>query len=318
MGLLVVVSSMTYWFYASALDTRRRETETARRLRLVRVTLDRVAEEIRQSSMIAAGGRVGIRGEPERIWLSTLRVPTKDLLPGSARPPEEQRPQTDLIKVEYGIARHPDIQHEDGYELALGLKRVEIGVPRRDSSETGEAFEDQRPDEVIGGQFDQAGGEGEEAAAGDEELSDEELTDEELFGDEDTGDADLGPDVNWEELYAPEIKYIRFCYFDGARWWNDWEINGEAALPQAVQVTIGFEEHPPYGEGLDGFEEEKFCECMNEDPTDCEPPPPDQYTAVVRIQQADPLFRSRISRETQSLMDDLGGGEESDEEAVEP
>ena len=77
MSLLVVLSSMTYWFYGSALETRRAGTVRAHRLRLVRVVLDRMAREVRQASMITADNRVGIRGEAERIWLSTLGVSSK-------------------------------------------------------------------------------------------------------------------------------------------------------------------------------------------------------------------------------------------------
>ena len=39
MGLLVLLSSMTYWFYSSVLETREHGTEEARELRLARVVL---------------------------------------------------------------------------------------------------------------------------------------------------------------------------------------------------------------------------------------------------------------------------------------
>ncbi len=74
-------------------------------------------------------------------------------------------------------------------------------------------------------------------------------------------------------------------------------------------VTLGFEGHAPFGEELGREENEEFCECLNEDPVDCEPLPYDQYSRVVRVSQADPLFRSRISRETQSFMEELQGEE---------
>jgi hypothetical protein len=40
--------------------------------------------------------------------------------------------------------------------------------------------------------------------------------------------------------------------------------------------------------------------------------PPDQYTMVVRVPQADPLFRSRISREAQAAVERMQ--EEMEEE----
>ena len=55
---------------------------------------------------------------------------------GQAR--EEPPPaEYDLVKTEYWIARHPEILHEDGWERALGLARVEHRIPRPDSAQTG-------------------------------------------------------------------------------------------------------------------------------------------------------------------------------------
>ena len=139
--------------------------------------------------------------------------------------------------------------------------------------------------------------------------------DEELFGDEsDERSVGLGPDINWEELYAPEIRHLRFCYFDGYTWWNSWEVTGDNPLPQLVMVVIGFEGHPPFGEEFGETEEEEFCTCLNDNSLECERLAPDQFSTVVRVSQADPFFRSRISRETQAFMEELtGGGDEEDE-----
>jgi len=220
MGLLVVLSSMTYWFYGSVLETRDRGTAQTHRMRLMRVVLDRMAQEIRQASLITADERVGIRGEAERIWLSTIRVPSKEL--SKPRRPRELPPpgEYDLTKVEYKIARHPDILSKKGnWELPLGLERVEIMIPRPDSSQTGESPTGQ--EQVVGG--------AEGDAQFDEQLAEEEFVEET----EDTG-AQLEPRIEWEQLYAPEIRYLRFCYFDGRTWWDDWDVTGDNPLPQLV------------------------------------------------------------------------------------
>lgn len=299
MGILGFLTSMTYWFYSSSLETSRIGTKNSQRLRLNRVVLDRMATEIRQAAAITADGRVGIRGEVERIWLSSFRVPSRDqsrkrTLTGEPRPAEY-----DLTKIEYKIARHPEILHEDGYEFPLGLARVEIQIPRPDSAQSGKAFADDR-----------AGG---GAGRG---LSAEELEQERLFdAGEEEGGASLEPTIDWEELYVPEIRYLRFCYFDGHSWWDSWDVSGESPLPQLVQVTIGTVPRAPCFEALQDDEiNEEFCTCLNEEPVDCEPLDDDQFTIVVRVPQADPLFRSRISRETQSLMEELAAGEEDEEE----
>ena len=305
MSLLVILSSMTYWFYASSLDTRERGRTEAHRLRLVRVTLDRIATEIRQASTITADNRVGIRGEAERIWLSSLRVPNKKLSE-ERRSREAPLPaEYDLAKVAYHIVRHPDIRDDDGYERPLGLARVEIRTQRPDSAETGEAFEGEHLQTEVP--------EGEEV---EEEIPLEDF--EEALPGEEEEIADMGllSEIEWEELYAPEIRYLRFCYFDGKTWWDTWDVPGENPLPQLVMVTIGFEGCAPFGEELGRTPNEEFCECLNREPEDCERLLPDQYSQVVRVAQADPLFRSRITREGQKLVEDLGAasGEESEEE----
>lgn len=298
MSILVVVSSMTYWFYASTLETGDRSTDDAYRLRLARVLLDRMAKEIRQSAAITVDNRVGITGEPERVLLSSYRVPSREQIK-ERTPRDAPRPaEYDLTKLEYKIARHPEVLDDDGYEIALGLARNEIPIPRPLPVMKTDKFEDEI----------------------DTEREDEfPVDDESSAGEEGTGDVGLGPDINWAELYAPEIRYLRFCYFDGFKWWDSWSVTGESPLPQLVQVTIGYEGHPAFGEefGINLVNEE-FCTCLNEDPVECLPLASDQYTMVVRVPQADPLFRSRVSRETQALVEAASEDEEDDEEGEQP
>ena len=289
-SLLVLLFSMTYWFYAGVLRTREESTDDAAKLRLVRTVLDRMVNEIRQTAVQTAG-QPGIHGTADHIWLSTVRSPTFSRVGWADEAP---RPvgEYDLTKVEYKIARHPEVLTEEGWEEPLGLARVEINVPRPDTS----GLVDSRGKEkqVIGGE------EGEEQAR---RLAEEELLDQLQA---ETSSADIGPQINWEELYAPEIRYLRFCYFDGHAWWDDWQITGDNPLPQLVMVTIGFDGHAPCGEefGQDKPNEE-FCECLNKDPVDCEPLPRDQFSTMVRVTGADPLFRSRVSRESQSVIEQM-------------
>ena len=91
------------------------------------------------------------------------------------------------------------------------------------------------------------------------------------------------------QLYAPEIKYLEFRYFDGADWHRDWAITQGNALPQMIRVTLGYETQMP--EDLEvGFEDEDFE--FEED----EIFPRRSYTAYVRLMQADTFFGSRITR----------------------
>lgn len=100
------------------------------------------------------------------------------------------------------------------------------------------------------------------------------------------------------DLLAPEIKYIRFRYFDGVEWVARWDIGTSPegglgnSLPQAVEITVGYAELPPK-------EEQDEAE-LEEDPDLIPAPPepysPDSYTVMVRLPQADTFFGSRIMR----------------------
>lgn len=311
MGLLVLLTSLTYWFYGSSLQTRQRGTVEAQRLRLVRAVMDRMGTEIRQASVVTSDGRVGLRGEAERLWLSTLRLPSRNTVEVLDNLRAQTAGEFDLVKVEYKIVRHPDILTDEGYERPLGLARVEITVPRADSAQLGVASGG-RPRTVESGRTGSAASEGtadNDNAPAFDPLIDEARLDQEFFGTQIDRDV-LNPEneIAWEELYAPEILYLRFCYFDGNRWWDDWDVRGENPLPQLVQATIGFAPHPPFDTEFADDDVREFCLCQNRDPSDCPPLPAGEYTAVVRIPQADPLFRSRMTRETQDFAQRLQEG----------
>lgn len=300
MGILTMLSGMTYWFYASVLETRAEGTAATYNLRLSRVVLDRMSQELRQATATSPDQMAALLGDREHIVLSTLRLPGKELSKNHSSREEPPPAEYDLVKVEYSIVRHPDIQNEEGWDQSLGLARIERRIPRSIApillDENGKEIknEEQPPDEEMS--FDEFF------------LADET---------EDQGSPDLGPDIQWQELYAPEIRYMRFCYYDGHNWWDDWKLTSDNPLPQMVMITIGFKEHPPVDDSMGQDEiNEEFCECLGKDPVDCHPLQPDQYSTVVRITQSDPLFRSRVNRETQALIEDInkGGNDENENE----
>lgn len=301
LSLLVILSSITYWFYSSAMRTRERDIQYADKIRLARVLLDRMAHEIRQATIQTADGGVGIDGDMERIRISSLRVPGREIADTRFERTEEPSAEYDLVTVEYRIARHPDILHpEEGYEYPLGLARIEQRIPRPEVPGAAPAAED-----II--QEDEDG-----------RISLDQATLDSLLGGGTSLEEDntLETEVNWQELYSQEIRYLRLCYYDGMTWWDDWHVGGENPLPQLVIATIGFEAHPPCGEEFGQDEDNvEFCECLNRDPPDCRPLRPDQMSTTIRVTHADPLFRSRVSREGQNLAkkasgdaDENGGG----------
>jgi len=291
-SLLVMLSSITYVFYSSSISTREQGLQEARKLRLSRMVLDRITDEIRQTATMTQDYGVGIIGDAEGIMLTTRRMPRRELARKEFMTTDELIPEYDIVQVQYKIARHPDIVSEDGWEQPLGLARVETRIPRPEKPlQEGEELD------PLAEQEEMAEGQG---------FSEEFVED--LFETQEleSGDAGVGPSINWEELYSQDIHYIRFCYYDGYSWWDQWNVTGENPLPQIIQVTIGFNDHPPLGDDLgQDKDNEEYCECLNRDPVDCLPVPSGEYSTLVRVTQADPLFRSRVSREGQALVEEM-------------
>ncbi len=100
------------------------------------------------------------------------------------------------------------------------------------------------------------------------------------------------------DLVSPEIRYVRFRYFDGADWIDRWDIGQDPEgsmgnpLPQAIEVTVGYRALPPKQEE-DEIADEEDPDLI---PSEPEPYAPDTYSIVVRLPQADTFFGSRLMR----------------------
>ncbi len=99
------------------------------------------------------------------------------------------------------------------------------------------------------------------------------------------------------DLISPEMKYVRFLYFDGVDWVDKWDIAEDVAgqmgnsLPQAVEITVGYGELPPKEEeDMDFDEDDELI------PAVPEAYDPRKYTVVVRLWQADAFLGSRLMR----------------------
>jgi len=94
------------------------------------------------------------------------------------------------------------------------------------------------------------------------------------------------------DLIGPELKYLRFRYFDGIFWVNQWNMEpgltggmGDS-LPRVVEVTVGYNELPPPGEEKDDLTEEDDLSDSGLAPAPMEPYSPNSYTVSVYIPQA--------------------------------
>ena len=94
------------------------------------------------------------------------------------------------------------------------------------------------------------------------------------------------------DLWAPELGYLEFRYFDGAEWTTLWQVSEGNALPQLVQITVGFDSLTK--DELDDRDLDKYP--VARDPYG----PPDQsndrYSIIVQIPAADQTFSSRLER----------------------
>ena len=107
-----------------------------------------------------------------------------------------------------------------------------------------------------------------------------------------------------EELYAPEIKFLEFRYFDGATWWEDWQLAQGNSLPMMVRITVGFTPLPPEEEEKLELIEDNFMR----DESEREPLEDDKFTIFVRPVQADvnPIG-VRLQREASAFTESEGG-----------
>jgi hypothetical protein len=100
------------------------------------------------------------------------------------------------------------------------------------------------------------------------------------------------------DLLAPEMKYLRFRYFDGIDWVDKWDIGNDGAgkggnsLPQAVEVTVGYTPLPPEDSDKSNLDEQD----LDMVPSEPEPYSAETVTVVVRLPQADTFFGSRLMR----------------------
>lgn len=103
------------------------------------------------------------------------------------------------------------------------------------------------------------------------------------------------------DLWSHELGYLEFRYFDGVEWDTKWDITAGNALPQMVQIIIGFDSVTEYELGDNDLRDYP----MGENPT----PHPDRYSTVVRLSGADRFFVGpRVQRVGNQMKDQLLGG----------
>lgn len=112
------------------------------------------------------------------------------------------------------------------------------------------------------------------------------------------------PEQVRNDLWSHELAYLEFRYFDGVEWDTKWDITEGNALPQLIQVTVGFNKLT-----MDELEDRDLDEyALSEYPLGDDQTHPDRYSTIVRLTGADRFFSSRIQRVGKQFSDQLGVG----------
>ena len=279
--LIVLMMSGIFGFYKTVLQVRQEGSVLAQDVLLTRAILDRIADEIRHATDIVPGDGIGFRGDRNTITIVLSRMTENySYIEYDDTVIENMpAPQLDLIRVKYELREDPqEVDDEEGLPIVYGLFRSEQKV-----------F-DPNPEVIVD-------------------------LDTDLSGEQEVEDLPIETAPVTTELYAPEIKYLRFQYFDGMQWLDQWQTvdefggidmgqaaaTGKAsyALPQAVMITIG--RVRATREELEltkqGSEEEEEDEIHH----------PDRFTIVVHVLQSDP---SLITSRKFGVADQLGRSSE--------
>jgi prepilin-type N-terminal cleavage/methylation domain-containing protein len=101
---------------------------------------------------------------------------------------------------------------------------------------------------------------------------------------------------------ARELGYLEFRYFDGAAWSTEWTVTEGNALPQMVQIVVGFDELTEAeieDEDLDMYPIEDY-------PLGPDEANPLRYSTIVRLPAADRFFGSGLQNVQNRVLEDAG------------
>lgn len=269
LGLTGMLLAGVYVFYANVLATREAADKICLDSQLMRVTVDRIADDVRYAGGFTPGFGVGLTGDKHSISVYRYMLPEPDVFNEYSAQIDQLPPaKADLRNVKYSLVWDEENKDDNNDPTCHGLFRS-VQKTLNQLVVVEDADKGAMPSE-----------------------SDLELTDEESPDDQENGLQPAPAGVEGE-LVAPEIKYLRFSYFDGAEWTDQW-VGGdkaENALPQAVMITVGKVPVLPDDEQIDDEEATALAEGGA---TDLVQEHPDRFSVIVRLKQADRFLNSRV------------------------
>lgn len=272
LSLTGVLLSGVYIFYANTLRTREMADRKVTDVQLLRVTLERIADDVRNAAGFAPEFGSGIKSEMDKWRNGSIEI-YRHVLPGGEHYAEydtltDELPPAkgDLRLIRYNLVLDEEHKDENNDPEVYGLFRSEqetllqTVVMQTRGTDMDAANPLDRPE---------AGEEGE-------------------------------PPVEAEplgiqgKLIATEIKYLRFSFYDGADWVDQWtgmDKQGNT-LPQAVRITIGREKLTEQERQL---EQSVMGQLDEEKRQEIEYEHGDRMSMIVRLPQADRSMNSRLA-----------------------
>ncbi|NLX12237.1 MAG: type II secretion system protein [Phycisphaerales bacterium] len=292
--LIIIMMSGVFGFFQTVLRSREEGSRATLDAMRARALLVSMVEEIRSVAPIVPGDGYGFRGKKDSITIVRLKLPENYSMQELSLRETPPPAQMDVERISYSLLWDDEYKDEEGVKWCHGLWR---SLQR--------TF-DPNPQFV--------------------------LEDVQVAG-ESTEDQGFQTEVVTGDLVAPEIKYVRFKYFDGAEWRDRWQVPFEEDAEDAAETEGLSETNPPVGGGASGIDagdiaggrqgghsgtgdyalpqavritigrervdpDDEFQLKQEEEEEELGGKPvyhPDRFTAVVYLQQADPtLLSSRI------------------------
>jgi len=122
-----------------------------------------------------------------------------------------------------------------------------------------------------------------------------------------------GEDLIYErhDLWAPELGYLEFRYFDGIAWSTTWNVTEGNRLPHLIQITVGFDSLTRDDNediDLDEFPIEEF-------PLGPEVPNINRFSTLVRVPAADEMYWARLNKIGDEVEEQFTSGLPDEEES---
>lgn len=201
LALTIALMAGVYGFYADTMKARDTAIRSMQDTLLMRALLEQVADELRHISDVVPDN-IGFSGTEDELTFVRLRMPDMGAAYAEINAlSDDPRPgQQDMIRVTYKLQFDDTGENmdEDGTPVCYGLLRSQ------------QTPIDPNPGYTLSA---------EEMAKYEEESGFKVSDDDE--------DANQAPPVA-AELIAPEIKYLKFEYFDGAEWYDRWQVASES------------------------------------------------------------------------------------------